>query len=304
MNSNKNQVGASISSERLVKFAISAAVFAWDAFVSAACALLGYCRPGTCIVLYYHSIRPQERDRFAQQLSVIQRLSKLIDATHEFALQGGIRYIAVTFDDAFENFLTVAVPELQKRRIPSTMFVISGAVGRAFGPVSAPEKVMTLQQLADLPRQLVSIGSHTETHPYLPELDEATARQELRESKSALEQLLGREVSTFSFPFGGFSQRLIQICREVGYRRVFTTLPEFTASLRSEVFVVGRVRVDPSDWPWEFRMKACGAYRWLPAAIRWKGKLLSSKEKTTAPNETRPARSLIQDWNGPGAIFL
>jgi peptidoglycan/xylan/chitin deacetylase (PgdA/CDA1 family) len=304
MNSRKKSSNSGQLKARIVKFSISAVVYCWDRMAAAACAVVGYRPPGVCIVLYYHSVCPEERAQFARQLDTIRRLGKLIDSTDELSLERGCRYLAVTFDDAFENFLTVAFPELQERKIPSTMFVISGAIGKAFGPISGAEKVMSAQQLASLPGELVSLGSHTQTHPFLPELDEATARQELQESKSTLEQLLRREIPTFSFPFGGFSQRLIQICREVGYRRVFTTLPEFTDSLGSGAFVVGRVRVDPSDWRWEFRMKACGAYRWLPAAIRWKEELLSSKEKATAPGETRPPRSLIQDWNGPGAIFL
>lgn len=297
MNLRKNQISAA-SPSRILKFAISAVIFGWDTLLSAACALTGYLRPGTCIVLYYHSVRPEERAGFAQQLDVIQRLAKPIDATCEVALQRGMRHIAVTFDDGFENFLTVALPELQKRNIPSTMFVISGALGRAFGPVSAPEKVMTLQQLAGLPHELVSLGSHTQTHPYLPEVDEATARLELQQSKVTLEQQVGRSIPTFSFPFGGFSERLVQICREVGYRRVFTTLPELTGSLESEEFVVGRVRVDPSDWPIEFRVKASGAYRWLPAAIRWKRNLLKHREKAITTGQMKTSRSLIQEWHG------
>ena len=287
-----------LPTSRIVKFAISALVFAWDLIVAAACALVRYRRPGACIVLYYHSVRPEEREQFARQLDTIRRLGKLIDSTRDFSLLRGTRYLAVTFDDAFENFLTVAFPELQQRKIPSTMFVISGALGRAFGPLNAAEKVMTTEQLTALPGELVTLGSHTQTHPFLPELEETRARQELCESKAMLEKLLQREIPTFSFPFGGFSQRLVQICREVGYRRVFTTLPEFTYSLGSEAFLVGRVRVDPSDWPSEFRMKACGAYRWLPAAIRWKRKLGNRGEKAISPPEASTPRSLIQDCNG------
>lgn len=298
MDASINPVGEAASPSRIVKFAISATVFAWDAIVFAVCAVTGLRRPGACIVLYYHSVRPEECSRFAHQLDVIQRLAKPIDATHELALQPGTRYIAVTFDDGFENFLTVALPELQKRNIPSTMFVISGALGRAFGPVNAAEKVMSLQQLTDLPGDLVSLGSHTETHPYLPELDEGTAREELQRSKATLEQQLGRAVPTFSFPFGGFSEQLIQICRDVGYHRIFTTLPECTSSLGPGQFIVGRVRVDPSDWSMEFRLKACGAYRWLPTAIRWKRNLLTSKEEVVSTGQARITRSLIQEWHG------
>ncbi len=44
---------------------------------------------------------------------------------------------------------------------------------------------------------------------------------------------------------------LINICREAGYKRIFTTLP-YPAELGPGEFVSGRVTVDPTDWPIEF----------------------------------------------------
>ncbi len=39
---------------------------------------------------------------------------------------------------------------------------------------------------------------------------------------------------------------------------------------------MGRVRVDPTDWPLEFHLKLMGAYRWLPMAIALKRRLLAT----------------------------
>ena len=84
------------------------------------------------MVLYYHSIRPGERGRFAQQLDVILRHSQPVDVTGAIDFRPGVHYAGVTFDDAFENFIDQALPELRKRNVPSTMFVISGALGKGF----------------------------------------------------------------------------------------------------------------------------------------------------------------------------
>jgi peptidoglycan/xylan/chitin deacetylase (PgdA/CDA1 family) len=96
---------------------------------------------------------------------------------------------------------------------------------------------------------------------------------ELRESKAQLERLLQRRVTLFSFPFGAFSEESVELCREAGYERVFTTLPEGVFETQAQ-FACGRVRVDPTDWLLEFYLKVVGAYRWLPWAIATKRKLV------------------------------
>jgi peptidoglycan/xylan/chitin deacetylase (PgdA/CDA1 family) len=253
-------------------------------------------RPARCMILYYHSVPRDQRARFARQLDVIRRHSHVVDVTVAGALASGHRYTGITFDDAFENYLTEALPELAARRMPSTMFVISGALGKSFGPAGRSEKVMTAEQLCSLPQDLVSVGSHTVSHPYLPELALDHARRELRDSRASLEQLLQRDVSTFSFPFGGFSSALVDFCREAGYRRTFTTLPAFAFSAGGDEFVVGRVRVDPTDWPLEFRLKLAGAYNWLPWAFALKRKLKGARSVEQILTKPAAERSVVREW--------
>jgi peptidoglycan/xylan/chitin deacetylase (PgdA/CDA1 family) len=133
--------------------------------------------------------------------------------------------------------------------------------------------VMSAEQLRSLPQDLITVGSHTVTHPFLPAISKETARREIHESRSQLSALLQRDVRLFSFPFGGFTRQLLHLCREAGYRHVFTTLPCFALADPTE-FVVGRVRVDPTDWPLEFFLKLAGAYHWLPGAFKLKRRLL------------------------------
>jgi peptidoglycan/xylan/chitin deacetylase (PgdA/CDA1 family) len=212
----------------------------------------------------------------------------------DIALASGKSYVAVTFDDGFENFITQALPELEKRNIPATVFVIASGMNREFGSDSYSEKLLSLEQVRSLPTSLVTIGSHTVTHPLLTQLEESEARREIYESRTKLEAMLNRRVTQFSFPFGGFNQKLASICREAGYERIFTTLPSF-AFEQGDEFVVGRVRVDPTDWPLEFRLKLVGAYRWLPAIFSWKRKLISMASHSMArPLRPSTARSMIR----------
>ena len=293
--------GRKIDVSRIAKCGISVASFLILAASKVVRALAGVRSRGKCMVLYYHSVPREQRELFARQLDVILQHCKVIDATKVPDLASGSAYAAITFDDAFENYVEEAFPELRKRGMPSTMFVISDALGKGFGPDGRAEKVMSAQQLRALPGDLVSVGSHTVSHPFMPEIDPELARSELVNSKLVLEGILGREIATFSFPFGGFSKELVAICREVGYRRVFTTLPQFFTCGPDE-FAVGRIRVDPTDWPIEFRLKLAGAYNWLPVAFALKHRLrrVLGSDAASAGRRAEPdrKRSMIREWSG------
>jgi peptidoglycan/xylan/chitin deacetylase (PgdA/CDA1 family) len=251
----------------------------------------------SCVILYYHSIPNTARARFAAQLDALLELATPISIATVPLLPParGQHYCAVTFDDGIRDVVENAVPELQKRNIPATMFVVASALGRhawwwppsALSEPQAP--VISAEQLRALPSGLISIGSHTLTHPMLPCLKEEEARRELYGSRAVLEQILGRRVTLFSFPFGAFSPALISWCREAGYERVFTSTPGLSFQDPHE-FVSGRVPVDATASMLEFRLKVLGAYRWLPYAISLKRRL------TCRPVPTSLRSLLAQFW--------
>jgi peptidoglycan/xylan/chitin deacetylase (PgdA/CDA1 family) len=265
------------SALRALKCAISLAVYCATVFTSWMRKIARQTRPGRCVVLYYHSVPERLRERFARQLDLLVRVARPIQAAGPIRLQQGQHYAAVTFDDGLEDFFTVALPELRARQIPSLMFVIADAAGKSFGSEGSVGRVMSMEQIRSLPPDLVAIGSHTLTHPYLPAAKPTDAARELLESRLKLERNPAWPVDTFSFPFGGFADWLLDLCREAGYRRIFTTVPEFAFDGDPDAFVVGRVRVDPTDSLLEFRLKVAGAYRWLPYAVALKRKMLSNK---------------------------
>lgn len=265
--------------KRIVKLSISVAFFCCTSLFELLRRFGGGTTPGRCVVIYYHSVPANQRYRFARQMEILLGSMHPIPADSRELLVPGQRYAVVTFDDAFESVLRNALPELEKRRIPATIFAISDVLGQDPGWEGYPERTMTIQELEELPADLVTIGSHTMTHPALPALAEQQVRIELSESRSKLQNLLHREIKLFSFPFGAFQKEMVEWCREAGYDRIFTTLPNF-AFANPDEFAVGRVRVDPTDWPLEYRLKLAGAYRWLPWVFTAKKWLLSNRTLT------------------------
>jgi peptidoglycan/xylan/chitin deacetylase (PgdA/CDA1 family) len=261
---------------RVLKCTISLGVYLATRLRVSALRLFGIKTAGTCVILNYHSITADQREAFARQLDILCRCATPVKIDSESTPEPGKNAAAITFDDGFEDFLLQALPELRSRNIPCTVFVIVKAVGQEFGTGERLDRVMSVQQLRNLPEDLVTIGSHTLTHPFLPETTRLDAYQEIVESRKQLEKMLDRPIKLFSFPFGGFTQALVDICREAGYRRVFTTLPTL-AFTTPQKFAVGRVRADTTDWPLETRLKIAGAYRWLPLAFRLKRRILNNR---------------------------
>jgi peptidoglycan/xylan/chitin deacetylase (PgdA/CDA1 family) len=264
---------------RTAKVIISLGCYCVDCLVRLLMRLLGRKPSGTCVVLYYHSVPSVQRSAFARQMDLVARSTTPISLDRVPQLLPGRRYCGVTFDDGFGDTIDNAIPELQKRNIPATVFVTAGYLGQhaEWWPPNERER---LQRIAPAERwrqvsdDLIRVGSHSVTHPDLRKLSEAEARRELRDSRAMLEKITQKKVSAFSFPYGEFNDTLVDWCRDAGYERVFTSRPGIAFRDPKE-FATGRVPVEPTDWKLEFRLKLFGAYRWLPLAISWKRKIRS-----------------------------
>lgn len=281
---------------RVIKLGISIVWFTGSWLWDRICLILGRAQSRICVVLYYHSVPSAYRDRYAKQMKMISAHCKPIsldDLESPFRTHS----VAVTFDDGLESFASHAVPILEQLQIPATVFAVSDAFGERprWGEsyYGSEERVMSEEQLRSLP-SMISVGSHTLTHANLKEQDRSSSQQEIAESRRKLETLLGRPVTTFSFPHGEFTSETIEQSRAAGYERVFTVEPRPIRSGQVG-FVVGRVAADPWDWPLEFKLKILGAYCWQSylLALRQKAKKLLRKDDR-APAEFVRANPAVE----------
>ena len=70
-------------------------------------------------------------------------------------------------------------------------------------PIGKDSKLMTWQQLRELQAAGMTIGSHTRTHPVLPDYH-AALHNEVEMSRADIEQHLGRAPHFFAYPFGAW----------------------------------------------------------------------------------------------------
>ncbi len=233
------------------------------------------------IVLCYHNVLPKHTARFERQMRIIR---ERVAAFGRPARAGHRPAVALTFDDAFADLQTTALPVLVRSQLPATLFAVSRTLGQTPGWAIAPEhpdagrRTMDAQELrhaSELPG--ITIGSHTETHPDLTTVDANTAMHELIASRKSLEALLGQSVRCFAFPHGRWSAPLLAAARVAGYRSLAVLEAEPGAD------VVRRVRMEPDVWPIEFRLTVDGAYAWLPGLRRRIATLRPNRQPITGP---------------------
>lgn len=93
--------------------------------------------------------------------------------------------------------------------------------------------------------RLVEIGAHTVNHPVLPTLSPAAQKREVELSKTALEELLDRAVTSFAYPHGDYSEETIGLVQQAGFSRACTSRPDLVLQ-QHDPFQLPRFHV--GDW--------------------------------------------------------
>ena len=136
--------------------------------------------------------------------------------------------VALTFDDGFRDFATVAHPALASRSLPSALFVTTGAV-RPDNRSRLPDaSMLTMRDVTLLDRDGVEICSHTHMHAQLDTVDQPSVVRELVRPKRILEDALGREVPVFAYPYGYSSRTVRALTSANGYTGAFAVRHAFS----------------------------------------------------------------------------
>jgi peptidoglycan/xylan/chitin deacetylase (PgdA/CDA1 family) len=90
-------------------------------------------------------------------------------------------------------------------------------------------RVLSRPELSLLSKdRLIDVGCHTMTHPQLSSLPSSKQSNEIRGCKEYLEEILGRPIKSFAYPFGGqedYTIDTVSLVRGMGYSSACSTLP-------------------------------------------------------------------------------
>ena len=142
-------------------------------------------------------------DQFQQTLDLIERLQETSDP------------ILLTFDDSNASDLTIVAPELARRGMTASFFILTGRIGQA-GSLDADD-IRTLRGMGH------RIGSHGVDHLDWRKLDNKGLRHELRESLEVLSDICHEPITSAGIPFGGYNRRVLTALRSSGYKSAYTS---------------------------------------------------------------------------------
>jgi peptidoglycan/xylan/chitin deacetylase (PgdA/CDA1 family) len=188
--------------------------------------------------------------------------------------------VLLTFDDGLANNYEHALPVLEQFAVPAIFFVTTRHIRRPTDWLPAthmiaqrhwadqnvvPEQYarefydgMSEEQLqACASHPLITIGGHTESHPFLTQCDSAELEHELTASRSYLQQLTGQPIDTFAYPTGDYDRRVAQATMAAGYRWAFVVDSRHVGLPNYEI---PRVGLYQSDSPY-LGLKLSGWYR-------------------------------------------
>jgi len=201
--------------------------------------------------------------RFAKQMAWIAKAFHPVSLDTLLAgLNGTVELIdntvAVTFDDGFASTFEHAMPVLASHRIPATMFIVADRLGgdndwmHRRGMPCRP--LMDAGQIRQMHAAGITIGSHTLSHPRLPECTPEQMSREIIESKASLEAVLSEPVQHFCYPYGLYNDRARGIVEQAGYSSACSTRSGFNNAMVDH-FELRRIEVFGSDHLWHLKQK-------------------------------------------------
>jgi peptidoglycan/xylan/chitin deacetylase (PgdA/CDA1 family) len=210
--------------------------------------------------------------------------------------------VHVTFDDAFASTGRL-MAHLAGRDIVSTVFVCTDLADRSGAPLVVtteledesrryPNELATLSwaELTELSSDMnVEIGSHTVTHARLWELSDSELAEELRESKSSIEDHIGRPCRYLAYPFGCADERVVRAAEQAGYEAAFLLLN----GRWSHRYALPRVDLYPRDRGVRLLVKSEPTLA-LPIARLW-----PRKRRLAASRRLQP-EDFVADAGGQG----
>jgi len=114
-----------------------------------------------------------------------------------------------------------------------------------WGNLDAPDQfegTLGWEELIRLHEGGVSIGSHSQNHSILTQIEESQLAMELADSKAEIERVLGQSCRLFAYPNGSWSKDVRRSVKELGYERAFINTPGLWND-NSDPYLIPRVNL-------------------------------------------------------------
>lgn len=155
--------------------------------------------------------------------------------------------VILSFDDGYEDNHRVILPMLEERGMKAVFYVVTNDIGLP--------GYMTWDNLFDMERRGMEIGSHTANHIPLTTLSVEKQREELRLSKLMLEWQGLKTIYSFSYPNGAYDDGIVAMLEEEEYLTAVTGEAGLN-NVETNPYLLRRVNIPPPRFGMtEFRLR-------------------------------------------------
>lgn len=161
-------------------------------------------------------------DQFNQQIEELTSgayhvvpLPKIIDA-FETGKPLPPRTIALTFDGADRSILDNAVPLLEEKELPFTVFIPADKVSTDKPPYLSWDELRKLKRT-----KLVTFGLHPSAYAPLDGMTESDIKRQINNSLTAIRKELDVNPTLLAYPYGEYSASIRKIAKDMGFKAAF-----------------------------------------------------------------------------------
>src|SRR6476659_2028486 len=187
-------------------------------------------QPGKEIpILCYHNIRTT-LDHHSPELTVteqdfddqIKELREsgyhtiLPDDLYNYLTKGSplpSKPIMISFDDSHEEHFSIAAKELERYGFKGVFFVMTIVIDKPH--------YLSRREIYDLANAGEAIACHTYDHPLLTRIQDSEWTKEIDKPKKLLEQITGKPVYYFAYPYSAWDERAVDELKKRGIKAAF-----------------------------------------------------------------------------------
>jgi peptidoglycan/xylan/chitin deacetylase (PgdA/CDA1 family) len=179
------------------------------------------------------------------------------------------KYAVLTFDDGFRDFYMEAFPLLELHGFTATVFLSTAYVGVTERKRFKGKECLLWDEVRELDKKGITFGSHTTSHPILVDLKKEEVESEISHSKEVIEDMLGKAVRTFSYPYAfpdgntKFKEQVKSTLERCGYDIGVSTRVGTLTDPNHDKYFLSRIPLNSYDDNDLFKAKLEGGYDWL-----------------------------------------
>lgn len=196
-------------------------------------------RPQVPVLCYHHIVSGKPKnpyevtiDNFKQQMKALSDSGYhtiLPDQYYNYLVYGKAlpeKPVMISYDDTDEEQFSIAKPEMDKYGFKAVYYIMTISIGRP--------RYMNKEQIKQLADEGHVIGSHTWRHDRVDKLKDSNTIEyrgkkivvnewdfQLTNTKKQLEEMTGKPVEYFAFPFGVWSKNALPEIQKRGYKMSF-----------------------------------------------------------------------------------